>query len=123
MEYTQEQAEILKKTLIRKAEKRKLAEQEMKAEAIKKAKDIALLLKTSYDVGKVYLFGSLVWRKSFTPHSDIDLYVESFPKEKSYWEAVAKSEYIAIPYPVTIVLAETAHPRMKQKIEKEGILL
>jgi len=95
----------------------------MKAEAIKKANKIALFLKNSYDVEKVYLFGSLVWRNKFTPHSDIDLYVENFPKERSYWEALAKSERIAIPYPVTIVLAETAHPKMKQKVEKEGMLL
>ncbi len=54
MEYTQEQAEILKKTLIRKTEKKKLAEEEMKAEAIRKAEDIALFLKTSYAVEKVY---------------------------------------------------------------------
>ena len=123
MEYTQEQAEILKKTLNRKVEKRKLAEQEMKAEALEKAKEIALFLKTNYDVEKVYLFGSLAWRKKFTHHSDIDIYVKYFPKDKSYWEALAKSEIIAIPYPITIVLEETAHTRMKQKIEEEGILL
>ncbi len=74
-------------------------------------------------MGNVYLFGSLAWRKRFTPHSDIDLYIDSFPKDKDYWEALVKSEEIAMPFPVTIVLAENARPEIKQKIEEEGILL
>ncbi len=123
MQYTQEQKELLKKTLARKVEKRKLDEQKMRSEAIRKAEDVASLLKTTYNVERVYLFGSLAWRKKFTAHSDIDLYIDSFPQDKSYWEAVAKSEEIAMPFPVTIVLAETAKPEMKQKIEEEGILL
>lgn len=123
MEYTQEQKKLIQKSWSRKVEKKNLAEQKMRAEAISKAEEIAFFLKTKYEVEKVYLFGSLAWRKRFTSHSDIDLYVDSFPKDKSYWEAVAASEEIAMPYPVTIVLAETAKPEMKQKILKEGILL
>ncbi len=123
MQYTQEQKKMLKKTWARKIEKRELKEKAMKAEAISKAREIADYLKTKYGVKKIYLFGSLAWRKKFTCHSDIDLYIESFPKEKCYWEAVAKSEEIAAPYPVTIVMAENANPEMKHKIERKGLLL
>lgn len=123
MQYTQEQKDLIKKSWARKVETKKLDEQKMRAEAISKAKEIAFFLKTKYEVEKVYLFGSLAWRKRFTSYSDIDLYLDSFPREKSYWEAVAASEEIAMPYPVTIVLAETAKPELKQKIEEEGILL
>ncbi len=123
MQYTQEQKDLMKKSWARKIETKKLEEQQMRAEAIEKAKKIASFLKTNYDVGYIYLFGSLAWRKKFTAHSDIDLYIDSFPQDKSYWDAVAKSEEIAMPFPITIVLAETANPEMKQKIEEEGILL
>lgn len=123
MQYTQEQKEMLKKAWAGKIKNRELKEQAMKAEAISKAKEIADYLKTKYDVKNIYLFGSLAWRKKFTCHSDIDLYIESFPKEKCYWEAVAKSEEIAAPYPVTIVMAENANPGMKDKIVREGLLL
>ncbi len=123
MQYTQEQKELMKKTLVRKVEKRKLDEQKMRDEAISKAEKIAFFLKTSYDVRNVYLFGSLAWRNKFTSHSDIDIYIDGFPKDKDYWEAFVKSEEIAMPFPVTIVLAETANSEMKQKIEEEGILL
>jgi uncharacterized protein len=123
LQYTQEQKKMLKKTWARKIEKRALKEKAMKAEAIGKAREIADFLKDRYGVKNIYLFGSLAWRNKFTCHSDIDLYIESFPKEKCYWEAVAKSEEIAAPYPVTIVIADTANPVMKQKIESEGLLL
>jgi predicted nucleotidyltransferase len=123
LQYTYEQKEMLKKTWTRKIEKRELKEKAMKAEAIDKAKEIADYLKTRYGVKNIYLFGSLAWRKKFSCHSDIDLYIESFPKEICYWEAVAKSEEIAAPYPVTIIMAETANPEMKEKIEREGLLL
>lgn len=123
MQYTHEQKEMLKKTWAGKIENRELKEIAMKAEAISKAKEVADYLKTRYGVKKIYLFGSLAWRKKFTCHSDIDLYIDNFPKEKCYWEAVAKSEEIAAPYPVTIIMAETANPEMKEKIEREGLLL
>jgi uncharacterized protein len=123
LQYTQEQKQMLKNTWARKIEKRALNEKAMKAEAIGKAREIADFLKASYDINKIYLFGSLAWRNKFSCHSDIDLYIENFPKEKCYWEAVAKSEEIAAPYPVTIVIADTANPVMKQKIESEGLLL
>ncbi len=123
MDYTQEQVEVIKRTWAKKTEKKKKEEQEKRTEAIRKAREVALFLKKSYEVEEVYLFGSLAWRKRFTPHSDIDLYIKSFPKDKSYWEALAKSERIATPFPVSLVLAETARPKMREKIEKEGIML
>lgn len=123
MQYTKEQKELIKKTLARKVEKRKLDEQKMRDEAMRKSEKIASFLKNSYSVKNVYLFGSLAWRNKFTTHSDIDIYVDGFPKDKDYWEALAKSEEIAMPFPVTIVLAETAKPELKQKIEEEGLLL
>lgn len=123
MQYTREQKELMKKTLAKKVEKKKLDEQKMRDEAISKAEKIATFLKTSYNVKNVYLFGSLVWRNRFTAHSDIDIYLVGFPKDRDYWEALAKSEEIAMPFPVTIVMEENASPEMKQKIEEEGLLL
>ncbi len=123
LQYTQEQAEMVKCAWKKKIAKRKEAEEKRRAEALQKAGEIAIFLKSSYEVGKIYLFGSLAWRERFTAHSDIDLYLENFPDDKSFWEALAKAEEIAIPFPVSIVLAENAHPGMRAKIEKEGIEL
>jgi len=123
MEYTQEQAEMVKCAWKKKIAKKKDAEKKRKAEALQKAGEVAMFLKSYNGVGKIYLFGSLAWRERFTTHSDIDLYIEKFPEDKSYWEALAKAEEIAIPFPVSIVLAENTHTEMRAKIEKEGIEL
>lgn len=88
-----------------------------------KAKEVATFFKDSYKVEKVYLYGSLAWRKRFTSHSDIDLYINNFPLDQSYWETLAKAEAIALPFPLTIILEENAAPKLREKVEQEGLEL
>lgn len=123
MQYTREQKEMLKKGWAERLNERKDREVAMRAEATAKAKEIAFFLKTQYGLSKIYLFGSLAWRKKFSIHSDIDIYLEDFPEDKCYWEALARSEEIATPYPVSIILAETASPGLRLKVKNEGLLL
>ena len=83
----------------------------------------AALLKENYSVKKVYLFGSLVWGKHYTAYSDIDLYVEGFPSEADYFEALGQAEYLAAPFPLNLVLEEKAPPGLKYKACKDGVRL
>jgi uncharacterized protein len=123
LEYTEEQAKLVKKNWEKKIAKKQEDEKENRAKALSKAKDVASFLQHNYKVEKVYLYGSLAWRNRFTSHSDIDLYIYNFPPDQSYWEALAKAEEIAIPFPLTLVLDENANPKLREKIEQEGIKL
>jgi len=108
-------------------EKRNLRKQERekarREQAWKCAENAATLLKEKYGLKKVWLFGSLVYGKHFTTHSDIDLYVEGFPTKADYWEILSQAEYAAAPYPLNLILEEDDLPGLKEKISQEGILL
>jgi uncharacterized protein len=123
LEYTEEQAKLVKSFWEKKIAKKQEDEKENRVKALSKAKDVASFLQHDYKVEKVYLYGSLAWRNRFTSHSDIDLYIYNFPPDQSYWEALAKAEEIAIPFPLTLVLDENANPKLREKIEQEGIKL
>ncbi len=84
------------------------------------AEKVAVLLKEKYGVKKVYLYGSLVWGKHYTVHSDIDLFVEGFPAGADYWAALAEADHVAVPFPLNIVLAENAQQSLHDKVIKEG---
>jgi len=115
--------EILRNSWRKKQDRKHNREYEKRTEARHKAKEVADYLKNSYSVKEVYLFGSLAWRGKFTDHSDIDIYVKGFPKDKSFWTALADSERIAAPYPLSIVLDESANQSLKDKVERRGIKL
>jgi len=121
--YSGHDVEMMRRTWLKRKEQKNLEEQKRKEEALRKAREIAQFLKNYYNIESVYLFGSLAWRTKYTVHSDIDLYVKGFPENKSYWAALAKSQRIAMPFPLNIVLEENARPGMKEKIETEGIIL
>ena len=71
----------------------------------------------------MYLYGSLAWGKHFTTHSDIDLLVDGFPKEADYWRALVEAERLAVPFAVSLVLAESASPSLLARATREGIRL
>ena len=87
------------------------------------AEKVALFLKDNYYVTDVYLYGSLVWGKHFTVHSDIAILVVGFPPRADYWAALARAEHTAAPFPISIALAEKALPGLVEKAIKEGIRL
>ena len=120
-EHINKEVEILRNSWRKKQDRKHNRAYEKRTEAHHKAKKIADYLKSSYSVKEVYLFGSLAWRSKFTDHSDIDIYVKGFPKDKSFWTALAESERIAAPYPLSIVLDESATQSLKDKVETGGI--
>ncbi|HHY91937.1 MAG TPA: nucleotidyltransferase domain-containing protein [Firmicutes bacterium] len=106
----------------RRAARKAEEEQKLREAALARARTIAARLKKDYGVERVYLYGSLVWGR-FDARSDIDLFAVGFPRSANYWAALAAMEHLAVPFPLQIVLAETAHPGLRQRVEKEGLLL
>lgn len=115
--------EVLRQAWAREAATRRQAEEDRRALALKRARAVAAHLKERYAVRAVYLYGSLAWGKHFTNRSDIDLLVEGFPLEADYWRALVDAEEIGRPFPVSLVLAETAFPSLYARATKEGIPL
>lgn len=113
----------IKKTWKERELRKNEEEKKRREDAWKCAEKAAALLKEKYGVKKVCLFGSLVWGKHYTVHSDIDLYVEGFPAEADYWEALGQAEHAAAPFPLSMVLEENALPGLKEKARKEGVPL
>lgn len=119
----QESIEALRKAWQKRTEQEKAREQKRRQEALARAEAAARHLKEKYGVTAVYLFGSLVWGRHFTPHSDIDLLVEGFQKKEKYWQMFGELEEIASPFEINIVLTEEAAVSLREKVTKEGKLL
>ncbi|BCV25944.1 hypothetical protein kuro4_27170 [Gelria sp. Kuro-4] len=111
-----------RETWRRRAARKAEEEQGLREAALARARIIAARLKKDYGVKRVYLYGSLAWGR-FDEHSDIDLFAVGFPRSANYWAALAAMEHLAVPFPLQIILAETAHPSLRQRVEREGVPL
>lgn len=104
------------------AEKEEKEAAERRNQALIAAQKAAVWLRSNYGTQKVYLFGSLAWGK-FDVHSDIDLYVEGFPPDKSYWRMLAELEEFIAPFQPQVVTAEDAVPSLQIKVTEKGVEL
>ena len=88
--------------------------------AIEKARRVAKILKEKYEVRKVILFGSLIWRPDFLWRgTDIDLIVEGLDDDR-YFEALAEISGISHPFQVDLVPFEKAWSPIKKRALEEG---
>ncbi len=117
------QLQEMKKKWQERQEKKEQAKKKRREDALYKANAVTVFLKEKYGVKKVYLFGSLSRGKHFSAHSDIDILLEGFPQKEKVWEALARAEHIAAPFPLSLILAEDAFPDFAQKAKEEGIVL
>ena len=102
--------------------KNKNIKREKSAEnAMKKAKKIAQILKTHYNIEKVILFGSLA-ENNFRMESDIDLALVNSDKSQ-YLEMYNKIYDIASPYKVDLLPLEEASENLKKRISSKGVEL
>lgn len=115
--------ETLRRAWQKRAKQEKEKEEKRRREALAKAAAAAHHLKDKYGVDAVYLFGSLVWGKHFTPRSDIDLLVEGFQDTSLYWKMLGELEVIIAPFEVNVILSEEATLGLREKARKEGRLL
>ncbi len=115
--------EYLRRAWEKRAKRKQEELNKLRREALLKAAAAAAHLREKYRVKAVYLYGSLAWGDHFDRRSDIDLLVEGFPAEASYWRMLAELEGITAPFEVNVVLSEDASPSLKEKSRKEGKLL
>lgn len=115
-----EYLETLRRAWQKRAEQEKEREEKRRREALARAAAAARHLKDKYGARAVYLFGSLVWGRHFTPRSDIDLLVEGFPDADIYWKMHGELEEIAAPFEVSVILSEEAAFGLREKVRKEG---
>ena len=102
---------------------RKAEEKRKRDLAIKKAREIAGVLREKYKVKEVILFGSLIWRPDFIwKGTDIDLLVKGIEDER-YFEILADISYISHPFHVDLIPSEKAWPAVKKRALKEGLRL
>ncbi|MCL6448315.1 MAG: nucleotidyltransferase domain-containing protein [Armatimonadetes bacterium] len=102
-----------------KREEKQIARKARQARA--KAGEIARQLACRYGAKKIYLFGSLATGE-FDQDSDIDLAVAGLPEEH-HLKAYGLAEGVAQPFPVDLVLLESAVDSLKERVNKEGVVL
>lgn len=95
--------------------------QKLAGEAMKKANMIASKLAETFNISKMYLFGSLAWG-SFQIDSDIDLAVEGLPEEL-FLMAYGVAENIAGSFKIDMVLLENAVPSLRERVIEEGTVI
>lgn len=86
------------------------------------AKEAALLLRQSFGVTKVSVFGSLVQADLFHRRSDIDLAVWGLD-ERVYYRAVGQLQALEPTLSIDLVRIEEARPTLVAVVEKEGQVL
>ncbi|MGF1499547.1 MAG: nucleotidyltransferase family protein [Elainellaceae cyanobacterium] len=86
------------------------------------ARIAAKILKATYGVRHVFLFGSLLSPEAVHPSSDIDLAVWGLPLEH-YSDAVGTLLLTVKGFSVDIVRLETAQPSLKRSILQAGVEL
>src|SRR3990172_11736690 len=82
------------------------------------ARKAAELLRNEFGAKKVFIFGSLAKRGSFTLFSDIDLAVEGMPSR--YYAAAETVYYLTPEFKIGLVELETCSPAMRENIERDG---
>ena len=83
------------------------------------ARKAARILKESFGVTRVLLFGSLVTQSWFDIRSDVDLAVEGL-KPKDFWRADCRLESISDGFEIDLVDLSTAPSGLKQTIPRDG---
>ena len=77
-------------------------------------------MRKHYGAIQVIAFGSLAYRPSFTPWSDIDLAALGIP-DNEFFRAVAAVTGLSAEFEVDLVDMKTCSTTLRQRIEEEGI--
>jgi len=104
--------------LIEQREKRK---ESLREKALREAKELSSILTSHFPYQKLYLFGSVLKNQRFTPHSDLDLVIKGLDSSlflKAYAFLLRRSNFS-----VDLKPWELLNDDVKQRVEKEGIIL
>lgn len=80
------------------------------------------LLKNDFRATKVAVFGSLTQRDLFHPHSDVDLAVWGID-ERYLFRVIGILQSLDPSISVDLIFYDDASPRMKETIEREGVII
>lgn len=105
----------------RRARERETEDRRRAEEALAEARRAARILAERYGVTRVTLFGSLAWPRPFRHDSDIDLAVEGLAPEH-FFRADAELAR-EIPFPVDLKPLPDCWPSLRERIEREGLVL
>ena len=90
-----------------------------KERAWRVAREAAQMLRRDFGANRVVVVGSLAHEAWFTPWSDIDLAAWGIPPERFYAAAGTVAEFSA-EFHIDLIDFETARPRLRMRIEREG---
>jgi len=97
-------------------------EADKRAELLNRIRRAARVLRESFPVGRIILFGSLAHGGWFSPDSDVDLAVEGLAPAH-YWKAWRLLEDILADRSVDLIDLDTAGASLRQAIARQGISL
>ena len=86
------------------------------------ARRAAELLRQDFGASRVVAFGSLAHGAWFGERSDIDLAVEGIAPE-AFWRAWCALDRLGTDFEFDLVPFETASPRLKAGLDREGVAL
>lgn len=119
MDISPEKMAEYRQTARRRLSEIRLETEQRRANALEVARKASELLKTTYGVKQVVLFGSLSRDGVFDDHSDIDLAVEGLD-EQEYYKALARLSDLDISSDIDLLMMEHTPPRVLDMILKEG---
>ena len=88
--------------------------------ALERSTVVAKYVKERHPACRIYLYGSLIWGRHFTPRSDIDLMISGLPSEVSYWSLLVELEKRAVPFEISVALEEDACSSLREKVLAGG---
>ena len=119
MDISPEKMAEYRQTARRRLSELRLETEQRRTNALEVARKASELLKTTYGVKQVVLFGSLSRDGIFDDHSDIDLAVEGLD-EQEYYKALARLSDLDISSDIDLLMMEHTPPKVLDMILKEG---
>ena len=119
MDISSEKMAEYRQTARRRLSEIRLETEQRRANALEVARKASELLRTTYGVKQVVLFGSLSRDGVFDDHSDIDLAVEGLD-EQEYYKALARLSDLDISSDIDLLMMEHTPPKVLDMILKEG---
>ncbi|NJL59682.1 MAG: nucleotidyltransferase domain-containing protein [Desulfobacteraceae bacterium] len=119
MDISPEKMAEYRRTARKKQMKIRFETDQRRANALGVARKASELLKTTYRVKQVFLFGSLSRDGVFDDHSDIDLAVEGLDEQK-YYKALARLSDLDMSSDIDLLMLEYAPPELLKIILNEG---
>lgn len=90
----------------------------LRLDAMERAGRIAALLRKTFNVSRVMLYGSLV-EGGFDARSDIDLMIDGF--SGPFWRMYSEAGALADPFTLSIVCKEDAAPSLVEHVLQRGV--